>query len=306
MRSKLSRDPGASTLEGALPARGITRPLCGLCVFLLLLVLVGCGSSTHSKSASTASSPPTTSAGSASTAAGGTPAATAPPVVLAAGVIAQVGGHSITKRVLGQWMTETLASDFYTLTSHVVPAGLVAEPANYPACLTALGKLTPIPGQRPSQPQPTRPQLLRKCQELYETVKQQALEYLINAYWIQDYDAAHGIRVTPAEAQHALNRTRLQYPTPGAYQQTLTENRRTPAQELFIIENDILNQKVITKLTHEGEAAATAFNSEAEHTENTATCRTGYTAPHCKNYKTPPHPNNTPDQPLQEITHWRP
>jgi hypothetical protein len=265
-----------------------------LCAILLTIMLTGCA---NSHNTTTASAPTSTS--TASTATGtSTTSDTGPP--LPAGVIAQIGRYTITKPTLNQWMTETIATDFYTITTHRIPPGLVTEPANYPACLTQLTKLTPTPSQ--GQPHPTTTALLTKCHQLYTTIKNQALEYLVSAYWSKNYDTAHAIHITPTETQQELKH--IQTTTkPSTYQQMLTNNRRSPTQETFIIENQLLNNKTANKLLHANKQALTQFNQEAEHTENNANCRPNYTVPHCKNYQPPTQPTTPPNQPLEEITH---
>jgi hypothetical protein len=287
------------------PALPHTRTLPpSLCACLAAIILAGCGGSSHpatSSSSTTASSTPTNNTTTATTSTG-TPGP----------VLARVGRYRITQRLLAQWMAETIASDFYTVTSHIAPPGLLAQPANYPECVTELHKLTPIPGKGPPQPQPTTPQLQTKCEELYEAVKYQAMENLVFAYWSKNYDTAHGITLTPAETQREIKRIKTeQYPKPGSYQQFLTNNQRTPQQEQFIIENELLNQKVINKLTHDNTQAVNEFNSEAEHNGNNATCHPGYIVTHCKGYQPPkeqfPHTNKrSPNLTLQEIARWRP
>ena len=172
-----------STNNAALPTRSTHHPAgiiakltrtstlaAGVC--LLTMLLAGCGS-TSSKTTTTtvpASSTSTSTASTSTTAAAPTPSSPLP-----AGVIAEVANTTITEPVLAQWMAETVASDYYSIATHIVAPHLVSEPANYPACVTTLKKLTPIPGEGPPQHQPTPTQLLTRCKELYETVKQQAL-----------------------------------------------------------------------------------------------------------------------------------
>jgi hypothetical protein len=277
----------------------------GIC--LLTLLLAGCGSSNSSKTSSGATATSSSIATSSSSSSAPTPSGPLP-----AGVVAQVGDTQITEPVLAQWMLETVAGDFYAISSHLAPPHLVAEPANYPACVTELKKLTPIPGEGPPQHQPTPAQLLKRCRELYETVKKQALGYLVNSYWSKAYDANHGIQITPTETEQGLKRVHTeQYSKPGAYTQMLTNTGRSPSQEQFIIENELLNQKVTAKLIDEGEKAATAFNKEATHTANNANCRPTDIVAHCKGYKPPKeefsHTNKgAPDLLLEEIARWRP
>jgi hypothetical protein len=201
-------------------------------------------------------------------------------------------------------MTETIGSDFYTIAAQIAPPGLVAVPANYPACTATLQTLTPVPGG--GRPEPTSTQLLTKCKELYEAIKQQALEYLVSSYWLKDYDAAHGIHITRTATQQALKRVEIeQYSKPGAYPQMLINDDRTPAQERFIVENALLGQRVTSTLIDEGEQATAAFTKEAERTKNNADCRPGYVVVHCKGYEPPKEPSTTPSQLIQEITSWR-
>jgi hypothetical protein len=281
----------------------------GVC--LLTLLLAGCGTSNKTNTTTSAGASSTGSSAVATTSTAAVPTPSGP---LPAGVVAQVGATAITEGVLAQWMTETAASDFYSISSHVGPPHLVAEPANYPACVTELKKLTPIPGEGPPQHQPTPAQLLTRCKELYETVKKQALAYLIGVYWSKAYDASHGIQLTHTETEQGLQRIHAeQYSKPGAYPQMLTNNGRTAAQEQFILENELLNKKVTAKLIDEGEKAATSFDQEAEqeNTQNDANCRPTYIVAHCKGYKPPKeqfsHTNKgAPDLLLEEIARWRP
>jgi hypothetical protein len=293
----------------ALPRTRLLPP--SICACVVAILLASCGSSSHpaaNSSSTTSASSTTTDSAATTTTAAATSATSGPP----GAVLARVGRYRITRRLLAQWMAETVAGDFYTVTSHIAPLGLVAEPADYPECVAELHKLTPIPGKGPPQPQPTTPQLQTKCQELYETVKHQAMENLVSAYWSKNYDAARGITLTPTETQHEFNRIATeQYPKPGSFQQFLANNRRTLTQQQFLTENELLSQKVINKLTHDSTQAANAFNSEAEHNGNNATCQPGYIVAHCKGYQPPKerfsHTNKgAPDITLEEIGRWRP
>ncbi len=289
--TKRARQPHQADDSEATFACARALPAC-----LGAILLAGCAAShshSHSHRTSTSTSTGTATAANSTS----TPSDTGSP--LPPGVIARVGGYTITKPVLGQWMTETLASDFYAITAGRVPLGLVAEPANYPACLAELDRLAPSPGQRP--PRPTTPQLLTKCHQLYTTIKNQSLEYLVASYWSKNYDTAHAIHITPTETHQELKHIQTTT-SPGTYRQMLTDNRRTPTQETFIIETQLLDHKVANKLLHAGEHALTQFNEEAEHTENNASCRLGYIVAHCRGYQ----PTHTipPNQLLQEIAHW--
>jgi len=227
------------------------------------------------------------------------------------GAVAQVGDYAITKAMLNQWMTEKVGEGYYEVATHQAPPGLVAEPANYPACVATLKAITPIPGEGRPQPQPTIAQLTSKCRELYQAIKVQALSYLVSSYWSINFDADHGIKVTDEEVQRGLKRIRAeQYPAEGEFQKLLASRRRTLSQELFIVRMDLLGQKVEQRLRKGGTQLSATFVRDAKSAAASASCRPEYMVEYCKGYKTPKTvaTSNTGSSSvlLEEIARWRP
>lgn len=101
------------------------------------------------------------------------------------GTVAQVGSYTITKAMLNQWMTEKVSEDYYdaagSAAGEKAPLRLVSEPADYPACVATIKTITPAPSAKP-KPTPTVAQLTKKCEELYQGIKMQALAYLVSSY----------------------------------------------------------------------------------------------------------------------------
>jgi hypothetical protein len=211
--------------------------------------------------------------------------------------------------MLNEWMTEKIGEDFYDVASQPAPPRLVAEPANYSACLTALKALTPIPGQGKPQRQPTTAQLRSKCEQLYQAIKTQALSYLVSSYWTIDFLKEHAITTTPNQVQKALGRLETSA-TPAGLQRLLANKRRSLHQEAFILRMDLLQQKLFERIRRGGQTAA-ALTSQAKAVENSAQCAAGYTVEHCTGY-IPPHTSEqtaearSPAVLLQEIARWRP
>jgi hypothetical protein len=275
----------------------------GLLATLIGIALAACGAAQPK----TAKQTPTTG----STAAHVTNTTPAKPTTtLPPGVAAEVGHDQITDTLLAHWMNEIAGEDYYSVAYHPAPPNIATEPPNYPACVASLKKLTPIPGEGPPQHQPTPTQLLGKCQEIHHLIRLQTLEYLIDAFWSEQFDAAHGMRVTNTEVRNALQRnTKETYPKPGQFARALTENHRTYADELFKIKTILLNEKILHRAST-GPTAAT-FKAETEQTSLHATCEPGYTVEHCQGHQAPKekfaHTNNgAPDKPLIEIARWRP
>lgn len=224
------------------------------------------------------------------------------------GVVAQVGGYAITKTMLNQWITEKIGEDYYEVSTHESPPRLVSEPADYPACVASLKAITPIPGEGRPQPQPTVAQLTSRCKELYQAIKTQAIAYLVSSYWSLNFDADHGIKVTNEELQQKLKQIKAErYPTEAEFQQLLTTRRRTLAQELFIIELDLVQQKLGKKLKNESPQLTAAYIREAKSAASSASCHPGYVVEFCKGYKAPQtSAAETPSVLLEEIARWRP
>jgi hypothetical protein len=252
-----------------MPTPRATPTILALAVALAVLLLTGCGSSDQSKVP-----------------------------------VAQIGPYTITKGLLNQWMIEKAADDFYEVATHPAPPHLVSEPANYPACLATLEKITPTPGH------PDATELMRKCRELYEGIKTQAMAFLVGSYWSFNFFAHHNINITPQETQQAFKQIKKeQYPTETGLQTLLHNRGRTLDQQLFIIKNDVLQRKIEKILKNKPQA--TQLLNEAKTTENTANCKPQYTVKYCKNYKPPTnkYPTTTTGAPvvlMEEIARWNP
>jgi hypothetical protein len=225
--------------------------------------------------------------------------------------LAVIAGHPITQTLLNQWMIERTGEDYYLVSSHRAPAGLVSEPANYPACIATLKKLTPIPGEGPPQPQPTLAQLTTRCEQLYQTVKAETMKYLVWAYWNINFDAHHGITIGDPEVERAFEQLKAQrWPKPGQFQQeVLVARTRTVPQELFTLKMNRLETKLEKKLEGGRSLLYATLVREAKSAKED--CRPGYVVELCKGYKPPKErfaTTNTgaPGPLLEEVARWRP
>jgi hypothetical protein len=207
--------------------------------------------------------------------------------------VAQVGETAITRAELDHWMATLTGGDFYGVArSHRVPAELASEPPNYPACVASLqaagdsARSQQTSGSAPSTKQ-TAAQLLSKCRQLYVALRLQAISYLVNAEWNIGVYADLGIRASDAEVQRLLKEVKAtEYPAPGQFQQFLTNNRRSLADELLVLKVNVLEQKLQRKVGIEGVKRISAELSEAgkKWTDKTD-CRPGYVVPHCRQFR---------------------
>jgi hypothetical protein len=190
--------------------------------------------------------------------------------------VAQVGSHLITKAMLNEWLTVDLGSDYYEATKKQVPADLVAEPVNYPACVRALEKT----GAAKSHP--TVEQLKYKCEVIYKAIKEQTLTFLVGAYWDLDFGAKHGFTVSSAAVQQSIEQVKArEYPKPGQFEASLKTRRRTLAQERFLAEVDLLQRKLKPVVDSKSKRYA-QLRSDAHSAVADAICRPEYVVEHCK------------------------
>jgi hypothetical protein len=222
--------------------------------------------------------------------------------------LAQVGGYKVTPSLVNQWMTPMVGEDFYAVAGRPAPAGLVAEPANYPACVAALKRLTPIPGGKHAQPEPTTADLERRCRQLYEAIKHQTLTFLVKAYWSIDFAASHGVSASSAEVQQYLDRLKAtEYSAPGQLQNHLADRGLTLRQQLFELKLELLQEKLLHKALASSKQAALALAAEAQGQSSPASCDAADVVEHCKGYKAPGgYPGPPPAAQLAEIVSWRP
>jgi hypothetical protein len=219
-------------------------------------------------------------------------------------VIARVGPQAITKGMINQWMTPIASEDDYAETTHAAPTGLVAEPANYPACVTALKKLAPIPGQGKPQPQQTTSDLESRCHNLYEAIRYQTTTFLVAAYWNIQFAVRHGARVSSQEIQQLLKR---QLGTTEERQNYIQSHRRTLTEQLFDLKLELLQQQLLNKAKTLGKPGYLKLLAEVQASHPQATCNPQYTVEHCKGFKAPGgYPGQPPAVQFQEIGRWRP
>ncbi len=207
-----------------------------------------------------------------------------PVVALRGNVVAQVGGTVITKAMLGHEMSTIFGGDYYEINLRPAPRALVSEPPNYPACLAQLKAIVrPLPaGSRPPVAQ-----LALKCQQVYQAIKLQALGVLLADQWYKGLDAAQGVTVSEAEAEHALAQVQAsQFPKEGEFQSYIAERHWTVADELLLLTMDLLSTKIQEKIKTSGEPVSEALNRAAATWKAQTRCRTGYVVERCSQYTT--------------------
>ena len=198
-------------------------------------------------------------------------------------VVAHVGDSAITRATVSHWMSTLAGGDFYELSrGHTVPVGLVSDPPDYRTCVTRLEASAASAARgRP----PSAAELLGKCRQLYAALREQAVSYLVNANWTIGLYGEVGIQATPGEVARLFERIKArQFPTAAQLTRYLAARRWTLADEMFVVRQDLLSQKVQERLSAGGQKAYASLTEHAQRWTAKTTCRAGYVVRHCAQF----------------------
>ena len=114
----------------------------------------------------------------------------------------------------------------------------------------------PQPGQK-KKPAPPKP-----GSRQYDAVKQQVMQFLVSAKWIEGEAEERGLSATPAEVDRQFEETKDQsFPNERAYQRFLRTSGQTEEDLKFRVRLDVLSNKIRQQVT---EASQDVSQSEVE------------------------------------------
>jgi hypothetical protein len=198
-------------------------------------------------------------------------------------IVAQVGSTAITRVELSHWMSTLAGGDFYEIShNHQVPAGLVSDPPNYGACVAHLEAAAAHAG---TASRANAAQLLSKCRQLNQALRQQATGFLVEADWIIGLARDEGVTASKGEIDELFSRVKAQeFPTAARLRQFLSSHRRTLADERFVIELDVLRERLAQKLTAGGRQMLVKLTEDGQRWSAKTNCRPGYVVAHCRQF----------------------
>src|SRR5215211_6705555 len=157
--------------------------------------------------------------------------------------VANVDGTLVTTQQFGHWLTVAARSQN--------PTGGAASVPDAPAftkCVASKRKSQPKPtkGQKP----PTDAQLKSQCKQEYDGLRDQVMQFLISAQWIQGEAEDQGIKISQADVNKRFAQTKKQsFPKESDYQKFLKQSGMTQADILFRVKLDALSSKIRDKVT---------------------------------------------------------
>src|SRR3954454_2371513 len=162
--------------------------------------------------------------------------------------VAKVGDDSITKTQFNHWMQVAAISSQGALPGAKKTAVKVPQPPDFAECVATKTKTAPKPAK--GQPKPTATQFKAQCKQEYEGLRDQVLQFLISAQWIQGEASDQDVKVSDSEVNKQFQQTKKQsFPKEKDYAKFLKDSGMTQDDILFRVRLDTLSNKLREKVT---------------------------------------------------------
>jgi hypothetical protein len=228
------------------------------------------------------------------------------------GVVAQVGGTPITQATLNHWVATFIRGDYYQVIAKKAPAGLATDPPDYRACVGAAKSLAPI--RNSGKPILGEAQLGRRCRQLYQDVRLEALSWLISVLWQKGQAAERGEQVTDAALERNLDKwAKEKYGTRQALMAYLDKKGWSLADLHYILKRNLLSELNLIDLHRKATRVTTdpagiqkallkyLLKLNARWTSKTS-CGAGYVVWQCKEYTPRTSTNPSPAVLFEEMS----
>lgn len=219
-------------------------------------------------------------------------------------VVAHVEGvGSIHRSTLEHWIPIEARLIYSVVPRRPVPKGVVPDPPTYTACIAYLQSIKQKIVE--TGPKPTVRQLKSKCEQQYQSVKQNALNLLIGTDWTFGKAVETGMKVTKAEVKQRFelvkkNDLRM---SGAEYAKYLRYTGQTLADMLLRSKVQLIEarfqQQLATLIEHfpaglsvqqKQKAIAKLIARDGATTKQwiaRTSCRAGYVASSCRQYRGP-------------------
>jgi foldase protein PrsA len=154
--------------------------------------------------------------------------------------VAKVGDANITKSEFTHWLTAAAKQQAQSTGARPTQVA-VPDPPNFSNCVAAKGK-QPVPK---GVPKPDPKALKSQCQQEYDGLKNQTLQFLISSQWLQQEAKARKITATDAEVQTTFQQQKKQsFPKDADYQKFLATSGQSEKDLLYRVRLSVLTNKL--------------------------------------------------------------
>jgi hypothetical protein len=183
--------------------------------------------------------------------------------------VADVVGTPITRQVFDHWMFVAVKSS----ASRGQPVIVPADPPKFTECIARVRETSP-------RHRHDSEKILRDdCGQLFVSLRDQVLDFLITAHWLEDRAFTDHIAFTPAQVSRAFDADRRgQFQTPADFKAFLADTGQTVEDVIFRVRVNLIYQALLNK-EHVTLAALTA---EVAHLfKSRTTCARYYAISDC-------------------------
>ena len=164
--------------------------------------------------------------------------------------VAKIGDQSIRKTTFDHWMRIAAVSQAGQTNpnSSTAPKANIPDAPNFTKCIATKKAAAAKPAK--GQPEPTEAQLKGQCQQEYNTLRDQVLEFLIRGNWIEQETIKQNVKVSDKEVQKQIDAAVKQaFANPADFQKFLVRSGLTQADVFYQQRNQLLQQKLTEKVT---------------------------------------------------------
>ena len=175
-----------------------------------------------------------------------------------AGSVAKVDDSTIEKDEFDKWLA--------TAAKGQAQGGAAAapDPPEFEKCAQAIVN-QPLPQ---GSKKPSEAQARKQCEDQYDQLKNEVMQFLIQAEWVQQEAEAQGVEVSDAEVRRSFEDQKKQaFPKEKDYEEFLKTSGMTEEDILFRVKLDTLQTKLTQKIT-EDEGKVSDEDVEEYYDEN--------------------------------------
>ena len=178
--------------------------------------------------------------------------------------VAKVGDSTISKDEFDRWYKNAAAG------ASQGGQAVAPDPPDFEKCVAGL-KEQPVPE---GAGKPTEDALQKQCEQQYEDLRDQVMQFLIQAEWVQQESEKRDVSVSDEEVKKSFDDQKKQaFPKDADYQKFLKDNGMSEEDILFRVKLDQLQTKLTKKIT-EDKATPTEEEIAAEYEKNKKTYAT--------------------------------
>jgi foldase protein PrsA len=164
--------------------------------------------------------------------------------------VARIGDQTIRKSTFDHWMRIAAVSQQSQANPSQTgaPKVVIPDAPDFTKCIANKKTTAPKPGK--GVPEPTQTQLKGQCQQEYNALRDQVLEFLIRGNWIEQETSKQNVKVSNKEVQSQIDAAVKQaFQDPKQFQQFLVRSGLTQADVFYQQRNQLLQQKLTEKVT---------------------------------------------------------